>query len=94
MQVFLSHSTADKPFVNEFNSILTAFGVKTFYDDKDIGIGDDIPGKIYEGIENSDFIMYFISKNSINSKWVQEELSIAKMYEKERYCQFFCVKLL
>lgn len=84
MQVFLSHSTADKPFVNEFNTVLTAFGVKTFCGEMDIGIGYDIPTKIYEGIENSDFVVYFISKNSIKSKWVQEELSIAKMYEKEK----------
>lgn len=84
MLVFLSHSSIDKPFVNEFNAVLTAFNVKTFYDDKDIGIGDDIPQKIYEGIERSDFIMYFISKHSIKSRWVQEELSIAKMYEKEK----------
>lgn len=84
MQTFLSHSTLDKSFVSDFNNVLIAFGIKTFYDDKDIAIGEDIPEKIYEGIDNSDFFIYFISKNSINSRWVKEELSVAKMHEKEK----------
>ena len=84
MLIYLTHSSIDKPFVSVFNNTLIAFGIDTFYDDKDIGYGEDIPGKIYDGLDKADFFIYFISNNSINSKWVQEELSIAKMYEKEK----------
>lgn len=83
-KVFLSHSSEDKEFVSKFDQYLRAFGVDTFLDGRDIDIGADIVHEIYKGIEKSSFILYFISLASINSEWVQEELSIAKMKEKSK----------
>ena len=83
-KVFLSHSSADKPFVRELDRALRNFGVKTFLDERDIKIGEDIPQRIYQEIDESSYVCYIISSNSINSEWVKEELSTAKMIEKER----------
>lgn len=83
MKVFLSHSSSDKPFVREFSRILNVIGIDTFLDEKDIKLGESIPTRIYNEISDSDKVFYFISKKSIKSKWVEEELSISKMKEKQ-----------
>ncbi len=83
-RVFLSHSVKDKDFVRDFDTALQAFGIDTFLDERDIGIGEDIPQRLYQELSNASHIIYFISRNSIDSEWVQEELSIGKMREKEK----------
>jgi len=45
--------------------------------------GDLIPKKIIEGISNANHLIYIISSSSVRSKWVEEELNIAKVKEKE-----------
>ena len=58
-------------------------GVETFLDDKAIKVGDQIPKRIVYGISESDYLIYIISKSSVQSAWVEEELNIAKIKEKE-----------
>lgn len=82
-RVFLSHSSKDKQFVREFDSALHGFGVPTFLDERDIGLGEDIPQRVYKELAEASHVLYFISRDSIASQWVQEELSVAKMREKE-----------
>jgi len=57
--------------------------VDTFLDERDVGIGEDIPERLYREITRASHFLYFISKTSVSSQWVQEEFSIAKMCEKE-----------
>src|SRR2546423_13827749 len=80
--VFISYSHVDKEFARQLDASLLANNVKTFLDDKEIRIGDSIPQKIYDGIDVASHLVYIISATSIRSKWVNEELSIAKMKEK------------
>ena len=82
-RVFLSHSYHDKAFVRAFDSALHAFGVTTFLDERDIRLGEDIPQRIYAELSLATHVFYFLSSSSVRSKWVQEELSVAKMREKE-----------
>lgn len=82
-RVFLSHSSKDKKFVRELNDTLVTHGVDTFLDERDISLGEDIPKKVYESLEACSHFCYVISKNSISSEWVKDELSTAKMLEKE-----------
>src|SRR3954470_23427483 len=83
VHVFLSHSSKDKPFVEQLSAWLEGSGVQTFLDKKDIRVGDSIPATIYKSIGKATHLIYVISKGSLSSKWVAEELSIAKMREKE-----------
>ncbi|HCC78560.1 MAG: hypothetical protein A2X25_09595 [Chloroflexi bacterium GWB2_49_20] len=83
-KVFLSHSAIDKPFVRRFDQALRGFGIDTFLDERDITIGQDIPQALFIEIEKASHFLYFISKASIQSQWVQEELSLAKMREKSK----------
>lgn len=77
--VFISYSQKDIDFVNTFAALLQRFGLNVWKDSKDIPIGGNIPKGIYEGIKNSSHFCCIISKSSIQSAWVEEELSYAKM---------------
>jgi hypothetical protein len=81
-QIFISHSGQDAEFARQLDATLLANGTKTFLAERDIRIGDVIPEKIYAGLENATDLVYIVSAHSIHSRWVQEELSIAKMREK------------
>lgn len=83
--VFLSHSSLDKPFVRELDRAIRVLGVQTFLDERDIRIGDDIPTRIYEGIEAATHLCYVLSSSSVKSSWVIDELSTAKMREKDEH---------
>ena len=82
-QVFISHSHEDAEFAQLVDATLLSCGVKTFVAERDIRVGDSIPERIYEGIGAATDLIYVISLDSVRSPWVQEELSIAKMRQKE-----------
>jgi hypothetical protein len=77
--VFISHSSLDKPFVRKLDATLSGHGVGVFLDERDIEVGDSIPAKIHEGLRHASHVINVMSSNSMKSKWVQEELDIAKM---------------
>jgi len=76
-KVFLSHSHADKKIVNKLKIDLEDNGIKTWYDERDMNIGDIVNEKITEGINQSDCFLIVISPNSIKSDWVKYELNEA-----------------
>ena len=76
-KVFLSHSHADKNIVEKLKNVLEDNGIKTWYDDIDMNIGDIVNEKIIEGITQSDCFLFVISPNSVKSNWVKYELSEA-----------------
>ncbi len=84
MSVFISHSHKDKRFVEWLANSLAASGIDVWYDDWEIKVGDSILEKVNEGISQSDFLIVVLSKSSVNSRWVREELNAAsaEMIEK------------
>ena len=80
-RVFISYSRKDSQFVNQLDAALVAAGVKTFLDRREIKVGESIPNRVYKGIETASHIACVISEASMKSRWVQEELSAAKMRE-------------
>lgn len=78
-KVFISHSSLDKGFARKLDAALVGAGIDVFLDERVIRIGDSIPSKIYEAIGSATHLIYVVSKNSKSSKWVQEELDVAKM---------------
>jgi|ERR1044071_1025734 hypothetical protein len=83
LTVFISHSHQDKEFARQLEASLFARNINTFLDERMIQVGDSIPQKVYDGIASSTHLIYVVSRASIKSLWVQEELSIAKMKEKK-----------
>ena len=71
--VFLSHSSQDKPVVLPLAERLRAGGLRVWLDDWEIRPGDSIPAKIEEGLEHSRVLVLCMSKNAFGSDWTRLE---------------------
>ena len=71
-KLFLSHSSIDKPFVRELRKSLYSI-CETFFDETDICYGQSITTRLNEELSISDALILILSKNSIESEWVQKE---------------------
>jgi hypothetical protein len=78
-QVFISHTSQDKSFVEELARNLRRFGIDVWYDKWEIAVSDSIVDKVFEGLEASDTLIIVLSQVSVTSRWVKEELSTAVM---------------
>src|SRR6266481_86411 len=70
--VFLSHSSKDKPVVREAAERLRADGLRVWFDEWEIQAGD-IPAKVEEGLEQSRVLVLCMSANAFGSDWAQLE---------------------
>jgi hypothetical protein len=78
-KVFISHATADKErFVLDFATRLRNNGVDAWVDCWEMSPGDSLVEKIWnQGLAQSDAVIVVLSKFSIESRWVREELNTA-----------------
>ena len=72
-KVFISHSSADKPFVRDLARDLIALGHEPWLDEWEIKVGDCIVSKIESGVANSDYVVIVLSGRSVASGWVDRE---------------------
>jgi len=77
LRVFISYTHSDSWFVDDLAADLKGCGIDVWIDKWQIGIGESIIERINKGIDESDFLIVVLSRNSINSKWVKEELNAA-----------------
>ncbi|MGG1672481.1 toll/interleukin-1 receptor domain-containing protein, partial [Paenibacillus sp. NRS-1783] len=77
LNVFLSHSSKDKKFVDSIFNELQLREIRAWYDKYEIQPGDSIVDKINEGLSKSDIGIICISKNFLNSPsgWTKSELN-------------------
>ena len=71
--VFLSHSSKDKPVVRELAERLRQDGLRVWFDEWEIGFGDSIPSKIDEGLTNSRILIFCMSAHAFGSDWATLE---------------------
>jgi len=78
-KVFVSHASEDKErFVLGFATKLRAKGIDAWLDKWEILPGDSLIDKIFEeGIKDAQAVIVVLSKNSVDKKWVREELNAA-----------------
>lgn len=76
-KVFISHASEDKErFVLDFATKLRSKGIDAWVDNWGMLPGDSLVDKIFEeGIKNAQAVIVVLSKNSVNKKWVREELN-------------------
>jgi len=82
-RVFISHSSADKDFVERLAIDLRNNAVGVWLDKWETRVPDSILNKISQGIEQSAFLAVVLSKASVRSEWVRKELNAALMLEIE-----------
>ncbi|HLK55897.1 MAG TPA: TIR domain-containing protein, partial [Chthonomonadaceae bacterium] len=71
--VFLSHSSQDKPAVRELAQRLQADGLRVWLDEWEIQPGDMIGLQIEKGLEQSRTLILVMSQNAFASEWVTLE---------------------
>jgi tetratricopeptide (TPR) repeat protein len=79
--VFLSHSSKDNEFALWLASEIRTHGIEVWLDEHKLRPGDPLYAKIGDGLITSDHFIIVLSKNSIDSPWVTQELYIAQNRE-------------
>lgn len=82
-KAFISHSSKDKPKVEKIVQRLNQASILTFYDKHDIGVGMSLKKTIKKAITSVGYVVLCLSKNSIESKWVLDEIVWALEYANE-----------
>ena len=73
--VFISHATDDKPYVEPLVKALTDAGVSVWYDKEVLEWGDRLRPKINEGLIKSEYAIAVLSKAYLaKRKWTEHEL--------------------
>jgi len=74
--VFISHSSEDKnDFVRPLANELKKIGVKVWYDEFELKIGDSLRKSIDKGLINSKYGIVILSTSFFNRNWTQYELN-------------------
>jgi hypothetical protein len=83
-QIFLSHTSIDKPIVRQFKELLELQNFDVWLDEDSILIGDSILKSIERGLLMTDYVLLFISKKALESPWVEKEIIAAITLEIEK----------
>jgi hypothetical protein len=75
--VFLSHSTAQKPVVRAIVQQWRQLGLSVFFDEDSIQPGEDVVTALDRACEKSRHTVLLISPEAIASKWVDQEMKRA-----------------
>lgn len=76
-EVFLCHSSKDKPFVRRLADDLEILGLTVWLDEWQLSPGDSLVEKIGQGIGTANLFCVLLSQNSIESRWCKAELNEA-----------------
>lgn len=79
---FISFSSKDQDFVRRLYADFQNNGVRCWFAPEDLKIGDKIRPRIDESIHLYDKLLLVLSKHSVTSQWVEQEVETA--LEKER----------
>jgi hypothetical protein len=72
-RIFVSHSSRDKGFAVSLAVDLGNSGHYVWLDEWEIRVGESIPTKINQGIEQSDVLIVVLSEHAVASHWVERE---------------------
>src|SRR5438094_473008 len=76
-RVFLSYADADEPIATRIADALRGAGLLVWSDSWELAAGDSIARRIEETLVSSDLLVVLLSPRSVNSRWVEVELSAA-----------------
>ncbi len=73
--VFLSHASEDKEFARSLAEKLTLLGIRVWYDEHVLKIGDSLHDTISTGLSDSRFAIVILSPDFLKKRWTNNELS-------------------
>ena len=84
MQIFLSHSSKQKPLIREIRKNLPEH-LESWIDEEKLLIGDDISASLQSAIKvETDYLLIFLDAHAASSTWVAAELRWALQAEKDQ----------
>jgi hypothetical protein len=81
---FISYSAKDTPFAERLYSDLRSKGVRCWFAPEALKIGEKIRVGIDESIRVPDKLLLVLSKNSVESEWVEKEVETAMEQERRQ----------
>jgi hypothetical protein len=81
---FISYSSKDERFAERLYADLQTKGVRCWYAPEDLKPGDKFRARIDEAIRKHEKLLLILSKNAIESDWVQTEVEKALHLEQQR----------
>jgi uncharacterized protein YjbI with pentapeptide repeats len=91
---FISYSSKDDDFARHLYNDLQDAGVRCWFAPENMRIGADLRNIIAESIHSYDKLLLILSKNSIESSWVQQEVEVAlKRENQEKRTVLFPIRL-
>ena len=75
MTIFISHSSAQKPWVETLAQNLVSAGYQVFLDIWHLVPGRDYPEGLYAGLESASAVVLVISPEALRSGWVRSEIN-------------------
>lgn len=81
---FISYSSRDQTFADRLYADLQNKGVRCWFAPEDLRIGDKIRPRIDETIRLHDKLLLVLSKTSVNSQWVEQEVETALAMERKQ----------
>jgi len=89
IKAFLSHSSKDKDSYVRIVADKLSNKMNIIYDEYTFEIGNRTLDEIMNGLEKTELFVFFISDNSLNSEWVQNEVLTAGNKLGKRLKQFY-----
>lgn len=83
MTVFISYNRKDEEFVTKLSSALVRHNVPVWRDIWQLNVGDSITSSVQEALEKASFVCLVLSKNALESKWVEREINASLVRELE-----------
>jgi hypothetical protein len=81
---FISYSSKDTPLAERLYADLQSKGVRPWFAPEDLKIGEKIRVGIDESIRVHDKLLLVLSKNSVESEWVEKEVETAMEQERKQ----------
>lgn len=81
---FISYSGKDRNFIKKINADLQKEGIRCWFAPEEMKMGDEIRQHVDQLIRIHDKLLLVLSKYSIESGWIQQEVAIALEEERQR----------
>jgi hypothetical protein len=92
--IFLSHKSVDKELVRPYHRLLKELGFEPWLDEVDMKAGDTLHRKIADGFDRSCAVVFFVTKNFKDERWLKREVDHAINREIDREGRFKIVTLV
>jgi hypothetical protein len=92
--IFLSHKSIDKDIVRPYYQFLKELGLEPWLDEADMKAGDTLHREIADAFDQSCAVVFFVTKNFTDERWLKREVDHAINRSIERDGRFVIITLV